>query len=170
MSINFTISTNTVEEAIADMKALSAAFNGPGLPPMQEQPLREPVTGPIREPAPPVNDNPALKERKPRAKKEEAKADAAEPDAATSDTASGSTSSVADGSSATSADTQSTAEIPDIENVRAILKRLGAADGFGHDKVFDVLGKYKATNASSVPEARRAELIAEIEAMLKDGK
>jgi hypothetical protein len=60
-------------------------------------------------------------------------------------------------------------EIPDIEAVRHALKTLGAADGFGHDKVFEVLGEYKATNASTVPEARRAELIAEIEAMLKEG-
>jgi hypothetical protein len=50
--------------------------------------------------------------------------------------------------------------------VRAKLKQMGATDGLGHDKVFEVLGKYKATNASGVPEGKRAELIAEIDALL----
>ena len=158
MAINFTISHDTVEQAIADMKTLAFALGG-GLPPMQEQPKEN------RDPAPAEPP----KERKPRARKaddkEEAKAEAGE------QTASGSTDATSASTENPSPGGETTkAEIPDIEAVRHALKTLGAADGFGHDKVFEVLGRYKATNASTVPEDRRAELIAEIEALLKGGK
>lgn len=59
---------------------------------------------------------------------------------------------------------------PDLETVRAKLKSLGATEGLGHDKVFEVLGKYGAKNASTVPEGRRAEIVAEIDALIAGAK
>lgn len=158
---NFTISANTAEEAIAEMKLLAAALGG-GLPPMQEQP--------IREPAPPVNDNvtttnTARPGDKPgsRTRKKDAATSA---EASSTETTSPTEAKSADADTGAAA-TASPSEIPDIELVRAKLKQMGATDGLGHDKVFEVLGRYKATNASTVPEARRAELIAEIDELLK---
>lgn len=71
---------------------------------------------------------------------------------------------------AEAADTSKTADQPDLDTVRAKLKALGATDGLGHDKVFEVLGKYGAKNASTVPEDRRAELVTEIDALIAGAK
>lgn len=157
MSISLTIDADSYDDLISDIRRVMSG--GAGLPPMQEQPKGN------RDPAP-VNDNP--KPRKPRGAKTEDHTKEVKDESAAGESSASASTDVATETDVSTA--SSTAEIPDIENVRAILKRLGATDGFGHDKVFEVLGKYKATNASSVPEARRAELIAEIEALLKGGK
>lgn len=102
-----------------------------------------PVDGKPAEPAP---------ARRARTKKDEPKQDAAKdpaPETAKEETA---------------------VEIPDIEDLRAKLKKLGATDGLGHDKVFELLGKYGAKNASTVAEDKRAALIADIDALLEGAK
>jgi len=152
MTISLTIDSETPEGLMADIRTLFPS----ALPPMQEQPSREPL--------PPEN----VKERKTRKPKEDAKADAGEPAPAAED---GSASSK-ESSSAPSTDPVSSepsndaASVPDIEDLRARLKTLGATEGLGHDKVFEVLGKYGAKNASTVPEAKRATCIAEIDGLL----
>ena len=96
------------------------------------------------------------------------KAEAPLSDASTAGkTPSASTSSEQDNSTTSASDASS---VPDIDAVRTALKTLGATDGLGTDKVFELLGKYGAKNASTVPEDKRAELIAEIEELLKGAK
>jgi hypothetical protein len=119
---------------------------------------------------------PKVSTRGSRKKAEDAKADAGEQTGTTMESPTvspGTTESSTSGasetaSSATDSATQSptSSEVPDIEVVRAKLKQLGATEGLGHDKVFEVLGKYSAKNASTVPEARRAELVAEIDGLI----
>jgi hypothetical protein len=60
---------------------------------------------------------------------------------------------------------QTIAETPDVDAVRAKLKELGAVS---HEKVFEVLSKFGAKNASTVPPEKRAEVIAAVEAELKE--
>ncbi len=55
--------------------------------------------------------------------------------------------------------------VPPIEDVRAALMKL--AKEKGDDDVWNMLEKYKAKSASTVPEAKRAELIAEIDEACK---
>lgn len=137
MSISVTVSGDNTDEIIADLKRIfPSLMAGTALPPMQEQPKRD-------EPAPQQEVIPPAKETKKRAAKTK------EPE-----TIEG------------TVNKDEPAEIPDIELVRHKLKSLGATDGLGHDKVFEVLGKYGAKNASTVPEARRAELIAEIDGLI----
>jgi len=57
-------------------------------------------------------------------------------------------------------------EIPNIDEVRNMLKTVGATDGLGHDKVFEVLGKYNAKNASGIPEDKRQAVIDDCKALL----
>lgn len=61
---------------------------------------------------------------------------------------------------------ESQAEVPTVDDVRAALLKFSKADGFGHDAVFNLLSKYDAKSASTVPEGKRAEVIAEIEKQL----
>lgn len=61
-------------------------------------------------------------------------------------------------------------EIATLEDTQAALKRLAATDNFGHEAVFKVLGKYGAKNGATVPEDKRAALIAEIDALLAGAK
>ena len=115
---------------------------------------------------------PEKKTRKSKKDKEpetiDGKAEAPLADASTAGkTPSGSTSSEQDNSTTSASDASS---VPDIDAVRTALKTLGATDGLGTDKVFELLGKYGAKNASTVPEDKRAELIAEIEELLKGAK
>ena len=134
MSISVTVSGDTTDAIIADLKRIfPSLLAGTALPPMQEQPSREPAP---QEVIPP-------KERKSRTTKPK------EPE-----TIEG------------TVNTDAPAEIPDIELVRHKLKSLGSTDGLGHDKVFEVLGKYGAKNASTVPEDKRTELIAEIDGLI----
>lgn len=51
---------------------------------------------------------------------------------------------------------------PDIEALRDALKRLASAEGHGADAVFELLGQYGVKNASTLPEDKRAEVIAKI--------
>lgn len=161
---NFTISTNTAEEAIAEMKLLATALGG-GLPPMQEQPKEN------REPSPANDDKP--KERKPRAKKDESAAGESAP---ASTDASDAAKSATTGT--TTPSPTSSEEIPDIEVVRAKLKQMGATDGLGHDKVFETLAHYKskdddkqpAKSASTLRPADYNALIAEIDGLLASVK
>lgn len=67
---------------------------------------------------------------------------------------------------ATKAETPKATEVPTIDDLRAALKRLGAADGFGHDAVIKLLDDLKAKNASSIPEDQRAGVIARVGEML----
>lgn len=139
--ISVTFNNETADGMIADLQRIfPSLLAGAGLPPMAEQPSREPA------PAEP-------KERKPRAKKDDAPKEEAKADAGES-------------SETGNPPPDGPSEVPDIEVVRAKLKQMGATDGLGHDKVFEVLGKYKATNASSVPTEKRADLIAEIDTLL----
>lgn len=57
--------------------------------------------------------------------------------------------------------------VPDIEAVRASLKALGSAENHGTDAVFALLEQYGAKNASTVPEDKRADLIAAINQKLE---
>jgi hypothetical protein len=156
MPINFTITHETIEEAIADMKLLTIALGG-GSPPMQEQPKEN------REPAPANDDKPA---RKPRAKKGETETPLESDGAASSKETAAETNT---------SEESSTAEIPDIEFVRARLKQMGATDGLGHDKVFETLAHYKskdndkepAKSASTLRPADYNALLAEIDELLK---
>jgi hypothetical protein len=119
---------------------------------------------------------PKVSTRGSRKKTEEAKADAgesgqssgAEPSSSNTDAKTSSSETGQSSSAPTDSATQSptSSEVPDIEVVRAKLKQLGATEGLGHDKVFEVLGKYSAKNASTVPEGRRAELVAEIDGLI----
>lgn len=152
MSISLTINASCVGELHAELRNLL-----PGqLPPMQEQPRenREPLPeSNVKEIEPEQIPRDPPKERKPRAKKPE--------EVKTEDKGESSgVETVDDAGSASNA-------IPDIEDLRARLKTLGATEGMGHDKVFEVLGKYGAKNASTVPEEKRAACIAEIDNLLK---
>lgn len=97
-------------------------------------------------------------------------------DAASAETKpSASTASAEEKSTASASDA---ASVPDIEDVRAKLKTLGATDGYGHDKVFEVLAHYKnkedpkavAKSASTMRPADYAALITEIDALLAEVK
>lgn len=169
--ISVTINAETPDALLSDLqRVFPSLLAGTPLPPMQEQPKEN------REPLPPENvkEIELPKERKSRAKKEAGEASAGEQTTLTSAPAAETNSSgksepeaSTDQAAQASADgAASGADTPDIELVRAKLKQLGATDGLGHDKVFEVLGKCKATNASSVPPEKRAELIAEIDALL----
>jgi hypothetical protein len=167
MPISLTIDAETPEGLMADIRTLFPS----ALPPMQEQPREN------REPLPAENVKeiePPKRTRKTK-EKEDAKAPEGESDAASQ--SANSTASETDASKSSSTASESTGApspsgetIPDIEDLRARLKTLGATEGFGHDKVFEVLGKYGAKNASTVPEEKRADCIAEIDALLKGGK
>lgn len=138
MSISVTVSGDTTDAIIADLQRIfPSLLAGTALPPMQEQPKRDPAPQPEQEVIPPAKE------------KATRKAKAKEPE-----TIEG------------TAEKVETVEIPDIEMVRHKLKSLGSTDGLGHDKVFEVLGKYGAKNASTVPEDKRAELIAEIDGLI----
>lgn len=157
--LNINVSGN-VEEVLSDLQRLMPALlNGTPLPPMQEQPARDPE---------PV---------KPRSKKKDELAPLVK-DAATSSTATD-PNDAANAKETASSDASkpevssgsvSTASPVDLDDVRAKLKTLGATDGLGHDKVFELLGKYGAKNASTVPEDKRADLIADIDAALASVK
>lgn len=146
---------------------------GTALPPMQEQPRenREPL------PEPNVKEIEPSKQRKPRTPKAEPAAEEVKTEDKGESTASASTDAAKTASpSESETNTASTDSpsptgetIPDIEDLRARLKTLGATEGFGHDKVFEVLGKYDAKNASTVPVEKRAACIAEIDDLLKGG-
>lgn len=163
MTISFHLECATADEVLHDLQRLFPHLMSgatPGLPPMQEQPKREPEpvkSGEIIEPAP-------KKTRGKKDKEPETIEAAPLPDASTVvDTPSASTPSEAE-TSTTSA--SSAPSVPELDDVRAKLKTLGATDGLGHDKVFELLGKYGAKNASTVPEDKRAALIAEIDELL----
>lgn len=171
MPISLHLDANTPLELLSDLRDL---FPGLGLPPMQEQPAAN------REPLPAENVKEVEAPRRTRrtkaemaAEKEAAEGDKGESAPVTPETSDSSTAS----SSAASTDQQSDepskdAEqpVPDIEDLRARLKTLGATEGFGTDKVFEVLGKYGAKNASTVPEEKRAACIAEIDGILAGAK
>lgn len=57
------------------------------------------------------------------------------------------------------------AETPSVEELREKLKALGAVS---HELVFELLGKHGAKNASTVPPEKRAEVIAAVDAKLKE--
>jgi hypothetical protein len=134
------------------------------------------VTGKAATPEATTTVEPKVSTRGSRKKTEEAKADAgesgqssgAEPSSSDTDAKTSSSETGQSSSAPTDSATQSptSSEVPDIEVVRAKLKQLGATEGLGHDKVFEVLGKYSAKNASTVPEGRRAELVAEIDGLI----
>lgn len=54
---------------------------------------------------------------------------------------------------------EASVEVPPIDDVRAALKALGTAKG--EDPVFELLGRFKARNASTVAEGDRAAVITE---------
>ncbi|MBO4228047.1 hypothetical protein [Bradyrhizobium neotropicale] len=180
MPIEMTLRGASADEFLSELRGvLPALVAGTSLPPMQEQPKEN------REPAPAEP-----KQRKPRGAsakdaaaekvveadgtvtkdREAGEAKSGEPSADTAAPGEKEASEAATSTSAPAVSEQAKAEeIPDIEDVRARLKKLGATDGFGHDKVFEVLGRYGATNASSVPTEKRAALIAEIDELLAKG-
>lgn len=53
-----------------------------------------------------------------------------------------------------------------IDDLRAALVKLAKADGHGEDAVWKMLGELGAKKASEVPEAKRADVIAEINKLL----
>lgn len=55
---------------------------------------------------------------------------------------------------------ESQVDIPPVDDVRAALKKLASEKG--DDAVFGLLKDFKAKNASTVPEDKRAELIAKV--------
>ncbi len=131
-------SGDNVETMIADLKRIfPSLLAGTALPPMQDQPKRDEPATPKQEIIEPAKEP---KKRAPKAKEPETIEGTVNKD--------------------------EPAKIPDIELVRHKLKSLGSTDGLGHDKVFEVLGKYGAKNASTVPEDKRAELIAEIDGLI----
>lgn len=160
--ISVTFNAETPDALLSDLQRIFPhLLAGTPLPPMAEQPNRDPAPA-----------EPAKRTRKTKEEKEAAGEPASggsqttsNPDAEGSQS-NGSTASSTAASTEPPSPSGATAEVPDIELVRAKLKQLGATDGLGHDKVFEVLGRYKATNASSVPTEKRAELIAEIDALL----
>lgn len=165
MSITLTFQSQTAEEALRDFRIImDALVKGDPLPPMQEQPNRE-----HREPVQQEVIDPPAKKTRARKDKEPVQIDIeqsiaeAPPLAAAPAEATDGPSSEPDASSPSAP-----AAAPDIETVRAKLKALGATDGLGHDAVFDLLGKYGAKNASTVPEDKRAEVIAKIDALMAE--
>lgn len=177
MSVHFQISIDgeTTEDAIAEFKRV---FNGlcsgeSSYPTAANEALKNAAagddvkTGEIIEPEKPKTTR-KKKDKEPVTIDNDAKAET-DPlaDASTADSQPSSTSSEPETSSESASNAPS---VPDIEAVRAVLKKLGATDGLGTEKVFELLGKYGAKNASTVPEDKRAELIAEIEELLKGAK
>lgn len=171
MSVHFQINIDgeTTEDAIAEFKRVfSGLCSGESsYPTAANEALKNAAaaddvkTGDILEPEKP---KPARKKKD----KEPATVDNAPlADASTADNPQPSTQSEPEGSSESASDAPSA---PDIEDVRSKLKKLGATDGLGHDKVFEVLGRYGAKNASTVPEDKRAALIAEIDELLAGAK
>lgn len=173
MPISLTINSDTPDGLLADIRTLFPS----ALPPMQEQPVREPAPmrgAPTADPT--ADPKPERKTRtkkteelppesvKPVEAKTEASGEQRAPDTSASEQVS------TDASSKSSEKSPSSDAIPDIEDLRARLKTLGATEGFGTDKVFEVLGRYGAKNASTVPEEKRAACIAEIDELLKGGK
>lgn len=132
--------SGSADEVIADMKKIMPALiAGTPLPPMQEQPKDDPQPQKTRQ-----------------RKAKEAEEKQPDPTPAAESTAVEAATEVA----------STSAEISDIEDLRAALKKLGATDGHGSDAVFKLLGEYGAKNASTVPEAKRAEVIGKINGML----
>ncbi|TWA89545.1 hypothetical protein [Bradyrhizobium stylosanthis] len=169
MPISMTFSNESADGILADLQRIFPALvSGGQLPPMQEQPAAN------REPLPESNvkeiEPKPCKSRTP--KEETGKKDDA-PSVAESSTEAASSTATTSAAGDTGAASETTASpsdaIPDIEDLRARLKTLGATEGFGHDKVFEVLGKYGAKNASTVPEEKRADCIEEIDELLKAG-
>ena len=163
MPITLSVTHDTAGGVIAEVKEL-LGLNG--LPPMQEQPKDDPQPQKTR----------TRKGKEAEAPKE---ADTAGESAvggansatdASASTASQTTSGTASASTETQSGGGATSEVPNIDDLRASLKKLGATDGFGADKVFEVLGKYGAKNASTVPEDKRAEVIKAIDDMLAGAK
>lgn len=157
--------SGSADEVIADMKKIMPALiAGTPLPPMQEQPNRDVIVTNT----PRSGDKPGSRTRTKKTE-EDAKPDAGESNSASQSSKENSDSETIGGEAGGSTNTSWT-EIPDIEALRASLKKLGATDGFGADKVFEVLGKYGAKNASTVPEDKRAEVIKAIDDMLAGAK
>jgi hypothetical protein len=168
MSIHFQINIDgeTADDAIAEFRKVFGALSAPvGV--VAAGPL---VTAEATGAAP--KDGEVIQPKKTRKSKADKEAESTAPLADASSagmTESASTSSTAE-SSDTSASTASSEDVPDLDTVRTKLKKLGATDGLGHDKVFEVLGKYGAQNASTVPEDKRAAVIAEIDELLAGTK
>lgn len=174
MPISLTVSNESADLVLADLQRLFPSLvAGTQLPPMQEQPRenREPLPeSNVKEIEPaPVNTR-GTRRTKP---KEDAKAPEGEPSSENTTTKEEKPAAVeqsTEDDSSKSPSAPDTSTVPDIDDLRARLKTLGATEGFGHDKVFEVLGKYDAKNASTVPETKRAACIAEIDEMLKGSK
>jgi hypothetical protein len=58
------------------------------------------------------------------------------------------------------------AEVPSLDDVRGALMNLSKAEGHGSEAVFELLGAFGAKNASTVPEDKRAALIAAVTAKM----
>lgn len=161
MSIHFQVNIDgeTTDEAIAEFRKVFGALLG------DTPRTTAPLTGEVLDLAPKPARGRTKKDKEPETIEGTANP---LPDASSAEkTESDSTASSAEKSDTSAS---SASSIPDLDTVRAKLKALGATDGLGHDKVFEVLGKYGAKNASTVPEDKRAELIAEIDTLLAGAK
>jgi hypothetical protein len=159
MTISVNITNESADGLLDDLRRIFPALVAGGpLTPAQPATQEQPQAAEPRS------------ERKPRSSSKKDAATSAEASSTEKTSSTGTASTAADtGAADIASPSEAAPEIPDIEDLRAKLKTLGATDGFGHDKVFEVLGKYNAKNASTVPEARRAECINEIDALLKAG-
>lgn len=163
MSITFSITSEDADAMLADLRRVFPALvagsalpidlrvAGNGLPPMQEQPNRDPApakTGEVLDPPP--------KTKKDKTTKKGETIDAVPLSNSSSENA-------ADNSAgATGGET----DIPSLDDLRAKLMALGKVEG-GHEKAFALLEKVGAKSASTVPEAKRAEVIAEVNKLLE---
>lgn len=161
MSIHLNIEGESAHQVLEEMRTLMAALTGSApVPQTTDTPFAQAKTGEIIDPAP----------KKTRAKKDkepetiEGKVEAPLSGASSAEkTESASTSSTTEKSEASAS---TAASVPDLDEVRAKLKALGATNGLGHAAVFELLGKYGAKNASTVPEDKRAEVIAKIDELI----
>lgn len=175
MSITVTFANDTADGILSDLQRIFPALvAGTPLPPMQDQPVREPATAPKE----PTEVIPPKKTRGAAAKLAAADKvidetgevvkdrDAPLADAPAAETRSSSASSEGEASSSAS----TAASVVDLDTLRAKLKQVGATDGLGHDKVFEILGKYGVKTASTVPEDKRADVVADLDAALAEVK
>lgn len=161
MSIHFQINIEgeTTDEAIAEFRKVFGALVGASVgvgAPADNQPAA--IEGEVIPPAP----------KKTRAKKDSGPLSGGKETSLTNTPSEKSASTASQqtlaGPDATLADASDASSVS-IDDLRAKLMALSKTDG-GHDKVFAILGKVGAKNASTVPEDKRAEVVALVDEAL----
>lgn len=137
MAITLSFNAETPQEVAAQLSGFFALLHKQGTP--TTEPITQTAGDVIEGTATEVKEpEPAPKERKKREPKKAAEPEAADPEN----------------------EKKSDAKPASVDDVREALKKMASAKG--EDAVWNLLEKYKAKSASTVPEDKRADLVAEV--------